>query len=51
MNEYERMRLSEAQDDDAVEPDEIPAADPKFAENYEDFYDDVKLRNNTKQDW
>ncbi len=55
MDNYTLMRLSEMEDDDAVERDELPeggidTSTPQgFTENYKKLYSDIKT--GIKEDW
>lgn len=53
MNDYQLMRLSELNEEDAIEQDELDdyQKSDDFEEEYVAFYDDVKLKNTTKLDW
>lgn len=49
MDDYNLMRLSETQDDDAVESEDFEEPEEDFSTRYRAFYDDVKI--SVKEDW
>ena len=49
MDDYRLMRLSENQDDDAVESSDFEEEEEDFSARYRAFYDDVKV--SVKEDW
>ena len=52
MTDYELMRLSETDDEDAFEQDELLEKEKSADQKYSEFYDDVKQPSRyIKEDW
>ena len=49
MDDYDKMRQSDAYDDDGFEIDEAPEREKSEKEKYFEFYDDIK--QTPKHDW
>ncbi len=52
MTQWDLMRLSDIDDDDAYEPEDFITEDSSFKTTYRDFYDDVKQSTDyITEDW